>query len=263
MKYIFFSAILFITSCASLNTVTSVVDSTDASDDLFRYGDTESKVRYYVTNDTEFLKVKFNTAESPSIAKILRTGLTIYFDVKGKKKKDVFVQYPLEQKVKLTQADMPKMSSSKSPTPMIDSGKLLSELTGLALFESYKEEKNFSVLDSKSDIKIAITANSNSEITYELIIPISRITNGGLNSLSNLSIGIVSGSFEAPAMGSGGGQGMSGGSGSMSDGGMRGSGGGGGQGGGQGRGRSTGGSQSGNSSIMTKPINIWFKVDLQ
>jgi hypothetical protein len=80
MKKISFLAIIILGNCASLSTVGSIEESL-AEANLFSYNDLESKVFYYVANDTNNLYVSLNTSETTSIAKILKTRLTVYLDV--------------------------------------------------------------------------------------------------------------------------------------------------------------------------------------
>ena len=257
MKKISFFAFLVISSCASLNTVNSIEDISD-KENLYRYSNTDSNLLYYVSNDAENLYIRLNTSETTSIAKILRTGLTIYFDVKGKKRKDIFVHYPLAQNQQLSDNEIPRPGNNNIHTPQIELTKLISQISDIASYSNHKITEDFSVVMADSDIKINIQAKTNTEITYSLSIPFTKIAKNGLADLSNLSVGIVSGRFDSPASGgsgkSGGGQGQSGAG--MGSSGMH-------SGGGQGRGRGMGSGQAqGNMSAMTTPIKFWFKIDI-
>ena len=250
MKKIFFFAFLIISSCASLNTVNSIQDISD-KEDLYRYSNTDSNLLYYVSNDDENLYIRLSTSETTSIAKILRTGLTIYFDVKGKKSKDIFVHYPLAQNQHLS-------GNNNIYTPQIELPKLIAQISDIASYSNNNMTEDFSVVMADSDIKINIQSKSNTEITYSLSIPFTKIAKNGLADLSNLSVGIVSGRYDSPSSGgsgkSGGGQGQSGAG--MGSSGMH-------SGGGQGRGRGMGSGQAqGNMSAMTTPIKFWFKIDI-
>lgn len=256
MKNIFFIALIILGSCASLNTVSSVEHTANEASS-FRYNDSNSNVLYSVANDNENLYVSLNTSETTSIAKILRTGLSIYFDVNGKKAKDLFVQYPLAQKQKLSKEEMSNPGSSNNSSPNTQLTKLLAQMSYQAIYHKLSETESFSVLDKNSEIKIVIESVTSSEITYHLTIPFNKIAISGKSDLSKLSVGIVSGRFDPPdsSAGAGSGSGQGGGQGSGMSGG--------GQGGGQGRGMSGGGQSQGNMSAMTTPIKFWFKVELQ
>jgi len=219
MKNIFIIALVILGSCTSLNTNSSVeYTTTEASS--FRYNDSNSNVLYSVSNDNENLYVSLNTSESTSIAKILRIGLFIYFDVNGKKAKDLFVQYPLAQNQKLSKEEMTNPGNSNTRNPNTQLTKLLPQISPQCTYHKQSETESFSVLDENSAIKIDIKAVTNSEITYHMTVPFNKIATGGKVDLSNLSVGIVSGKFEPPltggvpgqGQGSGQGGGMSGGS---------------------------------------------------
>ena len=235
-------------SCASLNTVSSVEETSDNTTS-FKYSDSDSNVLYSVSNDNENLYVRLNTSETASIAKMLKTGITVYFDVDGKKGKNVSVLYPLAQDQQMSLSQTPGSGNS---TPKIELNKLIPQLSDVITYNNNGVTEHFSAIAADSDIKVSIKALNNSEITYQLTIPFNKIIINGLSSLSNLSIGIVSGRFYPPSADGNGrpgsGQGMSGG----------------GMGGGQGKGRGagSGGSGQGNMSAMTRPIKFWFKVDI-
>jgi hypothetical protein len=50
-----------------------------------------------VSNDQDNLHIKFKTADQSSIMKILKQGTHLYFDTQGKKKKNVYLDYPMAQ----------------------------------------------------------------------------------------------------------------------------------------------------------------------
>lgn len=243
--------LIFFSSCVPLNTVTSLSENNKTTD-KFRYYDSKSNVRYYISNDAENLHISLNASERTAISKILKTGLTIYFDVEGKKSTKVSVKYPIKGSQKFSREEMQKQGNQRDN---FDLKTVISELPGNVIFTNYDKTEIFSTVVKNSTIKVSIDANSNKEITYNLTIPFNKILEAGLSSLSNLSIGIVSGKFDMSSQQSGGMQG-----------GMRGQGGGqGGGGGGKGQGRGQGGGSrpsNTNMSAMTTPISIWFKADL-
>jgi hypothetical protein len=53
-------------------------------------------VVYKVFDDSQNFNVSVSTKDTDVIMSMLRLGISIYFDVKGKEKEDVFVKYPLE-----------------------------------------------------------------------------------------------------------------------------------------------------------------------
>lgn len=55
---------------------------------------TEKEVTYAITQDATYFYVSLATQDKETGLSLLHTGVTIYFDEKGKKKKEVYVKYP-------------------------------------------------------------------------------------------------------------------------------------------------------------------------
>jgi hypothetical protein len=93
---LFFGCIpLVIDGCSSLEPVTSVPEDQLGSKKQM-WVDYDSHIQYMVSNNANNLHLKLITTDRETVGKILRNGLYVYFDLMGKKKKDIFLQYPLE-----------------------------------------------------------------------------------------------------------------------------------------------------------------------
>ncbi|NWJ51413.1 MAG: hypothetical protein HXX14_11175 [Bacteroidetes bacterium] len=266
MNRLFFLTFILLCSCASLNKVESTRE-TNSNSNEYTYSDTDSKIRYNVTNDKKDLHIKLNTSEFTTIMKIMRTGLIINFDLNGKKSEKTYFQYPLPQTNRFAGRDMAKQGNGMGTR--FDLNKLFAQISDEAVFNRNGEVEQLNVLATNSDVKVYMKATNNEEMTYDLYIPLNKISKDGIASLSKLSVGITTGKVDNESAEGGRGEGMSaggrGGRGGM-PGGM-GGGGRGGRGGMSGGGRSggmEGGERSGsfNKSSMTKPIEIWFKLNL-
>jgi hypothetical protein len=283
MKRLFFLAFIILGGCASLNKVESTVETNNKSNE-YNYSDPDSKIRYQISNDQSYLHIKLNTDEFPTVMKILRSGLKICFDVKGKKNDKEYFQYPLAQNQQFSQRDRSKQGTGQQGQPrqqgqqgQFDLNKLVAQIPHEAIFSRNGETERILLSPTSSDIKVSIRAMNNDEIIYDAFIPLSRISKEGLSSLSKLSVGIVAmknetstqeGGRSGGGMSGGGrsGGGMSGGgrSGGGMSGGGRSGGGGGGRSGGGGGGMSGGGRSGGmDRSSTAKPLDFWFKLDLQ
>jgi len=250
MKKILFFAfiVLFLSSCATLPSVSSTALSKTKTDE-YTYYDASSKVHYEISNDADYLHIKLNTADFASINKIVKTGLTIYFDVEGKKDDAISLEYPLANKQKLSSRDKPSLGSTQNRGFELD--KMLSQKSKEAVFTHYETREPFLIDFNNSGIEVALSTTKNKEIVYEVRIPFEKIKDEGLASLENLSIGIVSGKMNMPNTG---GAKPSG----ISNGGRQGGG------GKRGGGMHSGGNRPAGmdmSSMMT-PIKIWVKVNL-
>ncbi|MDF4202961.1 hypothetical protein PXD56_08350 [Maribacter sp. SA7] len=226
---------------------------------------TVDNITYNSKLDQDNVYVELSTTDEPTMMSMLHRGFYVYFDEKGKKKKNVSVQYPLE--VKMPQRpDRNERGSDNRDEEKEKIGPniplLIEEMPKTAKYINYDSEQEFHLDLNNLGINISYLFNEESkELIYRLSIPRSSIADSGTE-FSKLSIGIVTPKMETPNKDQnsnisfgGGGQG-------------RGSGGGRGQrgsGGGQDRG-GRGGSQGGPSQQDERPkevsINIWFSAHM-
>ena len=195
MHKLLFLSVLFLFGCASLPMVTSVKEQPEGKYE-YSYYNKENQILYKVTNDENNLHLILNTTAQASILKILKTGLTIYFDVNGKKKRDVFVHYPFKLKSDLEKEEFKKEDKGEPSGRSLNY--FVSQIPPELIFSSYSVAENINLNNKDADIKDSITVLNKDEIVYELTIPLSRISKKGSFSLANLSIGVVSGKFEIP-----------------------------------------------------------------
>lgn len=92
MKLISFLSLIILSGCMSLPMVNSVNEQPVGKYE-YSYYNNQHQILYKVTNDDSNLHVILNTSSPASVLKIIKTGLTIYFDVSGKKKQTVFIHY--------------------------------------------------------------------------------------------------------------------------------------------------------------------------
>lgn len=257
--------LLILTGCSTSQLTTSIPEE-ELKQSQFSQYDPDSNIQYMVSNDQDNLHIKFKTADPSSIMKIMRQGMHLYFDTKGKKKKNVYLEYPL---TKNGSGLRPEPNQIPGERTRPDINKMLEAVPEEAIFNNHDESEliQFSLIET--DIKPSLRLSGKSEITYDLIIPFHRLAEGGLTSIDVLSVGIVTQSSNMQSQGSGqGGMGSGGGRGGQGGGmgGPGGQGGGmGGQGGGMSGGRGGQGSgQPGGSgqNNMNTAINIWVKLDL-
>jgi uncharacterized membrane protein YgcG len=244
--------LLAIGGCTNMQTVTSVENS-KATPSNYKYYDSKSKIRYQVSSNEKYLFLTFNTSNNASIMKIVRTGLTIYFDSNGKKKKDSYVQYPVAKLAKMEKGKI-KPDHQKRPQKM-NLKNMISGVPREAIYFANETAQTINLSTDTSEFEARLI-EENGALTYTIRIPFSKIEGTNYNSRNDLAIGVESGEFEMPSQRptqSSGGQGGPGG---------KGGGGGGGQGGGGRPGGSGGGPGGGQSSEMTTPIKFWFRVSL-
>jgi hypothetical protein len=274
MNKLFLIAIVLLSGCSSLNKVESTREMNKNSNE-YTYSDPDSKIRYDISNDAKNLYIRLNTADYPTISKILMTGLKVCFDLNGKKSNKFYFEYPLPQDRQSQGQRRPRPAGGEPAG--FNLNRLVEQISNEGEFDRNGVKERIVLVSTDSDVKPTIRAINNSEIVYDLTMPLNRISKDGIAALSKLSIGIVAGKDDASSSGSarpggGGGGGRSGGmggGGGRSGGGRGGMGGGGRSGGmgGEGGGGHSGGASregggSGDRSFMSKPVDFWFKLEL-
>jgi hypothetical protein len=218
-----------------------------------RFSNSAFTMQYNVTNDDKNIYICVASNDDNTQIRILRSGMTIYFDPKGKKNKDISLHFPIQKQPDQNSYHQRYGGSSAYGDNPNGNGRNNGYSTSSADRNQRKEELllqsdyfnttgfldiengQFSVADQKSPIRLAIKLNNqDSLLIYEVIVPIKNVLGAGWAAdaqKKNFSVGVFI--DETPATGGGGG-GRPGGFGGMRGMGMRG--------GGMGGGRSGGGS---------------------
>ncbi|WP_405397075.1 hypothetical protein [Maribacter sp. Asnod2-G09] len=204
----------------------------------------------------ENVHVQLSTVDQATMLTMLHKGFNVYFDVKGKRKKNVAIQYPINSAPPERPNRSERNNGSREDQEEEQSGPdiatLLAEMPKIGEYTNLDYEQEFHLDLNQLGVSINYVYNEeNKELQYELIIPKHKISDANL---SKLSIGIVTPKREKETQDknsniSFGGGGQGGGPG----------GGRGGQGGG-GRGGSKGGPPPQQDRPEETTIDIWFKV---
>ena len=224
------------------------------------------QIEYNSNTDAENIYVQLSTADQPTMLSMLNPGFYVYFDIKGKKKKKVSVQYPLGM-------EPPQRAQGRNDRGGGDSGEkedadrkgpdilvMLDAMPKKANYINNDYEEEFHLDLNKLGISISHNYDEESKLLYyNLKIPKQNIAKGDID-FSKLSIGVVTPKVEKATEDKGsnisfGGGGQGGGprGGGQGGGGSRG----GGQGGGQGRDRPQ---QDQRPEEVT--IDFWFKANM-
>lgn len=213
-----------------------------------RFSNADYTLQYAVSNDNKNLYVCVLSKDDGTQLRMLRSGMTIYFDPKGEKNKNFSIVFPIPK-----QPD-PNAYQNRNGNPITQTDPNTRKEQLLLQSDYYNttgfldiENGQFAVKDDKSSIRVAMKLNNNdSVLVYEAIVPIKNILGADLNprsDLKNFSVGIVLNAV----LGQGGGNNSSRPSfGGMRGMGMRGMGGGGGRGGNYGSQRSAGAKEEDN-----------------
>ncbi|MCL5244513.1 hypothetical protein M4I21_01755 [Cellulophaga sp. 20_2_10] len=219
----------------------------------------EDNVEYKAIFDGKDVYVTLRIEFKETMQSMLHRGYTIYFDVKGKKKKNVSIHYPLNagrsEKGSKPERGERREKDENSEQKGPDIAKMI---------ENAPKKANYTYFDSSRDFNLDINdlgitmsynyedANEGPILVYHLKIPASKISEDNID-LTKLSIGIVSNKLaqnqQQPSVSMGGRQG--GGQGRPS----------GGRGGGRGgAGRGNSGVPAQRTATTENTIDFWFKL---
>jgi len=190
-------ALVFLCSCGSMKTIDSTTEVNTNKTEVFPNIDLDLKIRYQISNDDKNLYVRLTSTDYTIITKILTTGLRVCFDEKGGKKDKLYLEYPRYQKQEFSDRIMARVRTTQRENFSLNN--LIKEVPNEAIFGINGTIEPFPVIPADtSDIKVSVKLVNRTEMYYDLLIPISRITKKGISSLSHLSIGVVTQSPNVP-----------------------------------------------------------------
>ncbi|HXO74226.1 MAG TPA: hypothetical protein VN824_03325, partial [Puia sp.] len=174
-----------------------------------RFSNSKYTFQYNVTNDDSNLYICVSSRETATQLRILRSGLTIWFDPKGEKNKTTGLYFPLR-----TEPDPEPYRNGNTGGSRAAGSDLNTHEAELLLHSNYYnttgfpgiENGQFGVTDSKGPVQLAIKHDDQDTVlVYEVMIPIQNVL--GVNwkakaAKKNFSVGIVLNS--TPSMGGGG-----------------------------------------------------------
>jgi hypothetical protein len=263
MKAYLFPGIMLVllTGCASLPLLDMGKDQLE--DQKHYYYDVDSKIAYSINKDDHNIYISLKSDNETTIRSLFRQGLYIYLDPNGRKSKDIYFNYPLSAKMSGRGSGMmqkEKMQMQYGPEqamrmPEFNVNDLIDHADMEAIFSYRDLAEKMPVYSQRTDIAVTLSSPKEGTFLYELRIPLDRL---GKDDLSQVSIGIETGTIDMPSMGAGPGGGMQGsgpGAGNM----------GGSPTGGGGHSGIPGGRQGGDFSPLEnmEKISIWFKVNIE
>jgi hypothetical protein len=190
---------LFITGCSnSLAPVghyqdRSVVADGNADDwsTPLRFSNSEHTFQYSVTNDKRNVYICIITNNEATILRMLRSGMTIYFDPKGEKNKTTSLEFPVRKAQENTNNNgnpLTEESVKNSEDELLLQSNFFNT-TGFVNFENGQ----YNVDDKTGDIKVAIKLHDDSSFVYEAVVPLKNIPGIDPNAkkTKNFSVGIA------------------------------------------------------------------------
>ena len=227
----------------------------------------EPEVTHTARTDGQFVYVTLTTADEDIIKSMLGRGFSVYFDVKGKKKKNVGVSSPVLEH----EGGKGRQEGQSRPSQATGDGRrelrlqpMLDKLPHQAIYTNYDTRRVFHLDLNNLNIALGYTVETiegTDILTYELKIPIARISEKKID-FNKMTVGVVSTKKEEDNRSERGGVSF----GNQGGGGGRQGGGGGPPGGGQG-GQGGGGARQGGGQRPTQQgptmesLNLWFQLD--
>ena len=240
-----------------------------------RFGNENGSLEYSITNDKDNIYVSIASNDPSTQMKMLRAGIKVYIDTKGKKGTEMGLIYPFKEKVDMPNRRMENRNSD--PTAMKQKMILDADIFSTSGFINM-ENRIYDLKDT-SHIKIGMNYDTYNNLVFEAIIPLKNVLAAPITSSKapSISVGIIVNNMDGtgnrqPASMAGTnraeGGGMNNGMGGMRSGGMGGGMGGsmrgGGMRGGGGAGMSRGGAnmRSGGGYNNSAPIANWYQFKL-
>lgn len=223
-----------------------------------RFSNDKYTYQYNVTNDDKNIYICILSTDNTTQKRIMKNGMTIYFDRKGKKNKDMSLAFPIPKDDDDDMFNRYRERNGYPVTPADQDSTKNKMLKESNVFNTKgfinMENGQFGTDDPKNTIQVALRLNNNdSVLVYEAVVPLTIITGSGLTSKQasrNFSVGIELNAVPGQGGGGGGGGyrpsmgGMRMGMGGMGMGGMR-----------------SGGGRSGNSQRTpgAKEEDTWYQ----
>lgn len=250
---------LLFSSCAKLPVYESKIYVPSEKENLLNpltsNYDKKTNIQIGIANNDSILYIQAIFHDKQSYKKIMRGGLTVFFDPLGKKKKNY--QLKIEKtEVQLTEYElMTRQRNNNLNNPQQNMPSTIDMMYNKVTWDKNGDKFVFYRNLQNKPIGVKLGANKQNELLLEIEIPLKEIpleTGQNLFSIgiesSSVESGNMSGQRPSAEMSSGG---------SRSGGGGRGGGGGGGMSGGK-----SGGSRPAGSSSEMESIKIWFQVEL-
>ncbi|WP_339714270.1 hypothetical protein [uncultured Kriegella sp.] len=237
---------------------------------------TGENVTYNFTQDANHFFLNIQTSDDNTIMSMLHLGVSVFFDIKGKKKENVYIKYPSEP-VGLSdrRGDRERIEPENSEEDEEGKGQLIKEILEndypqKAEYGYFDYQEEFHILLNSLGVTVSLTYDEKDGLLeYALKIPKNKTNLDSAKSTSKLTVGVKTNTIERKSKDGGGLSGTIGGIGL--GGGQNGQGrsggrqGGGGPSGGRGQGGQRGGPppgavEKGNPAEVV--LNFWFKPNL-
>ncbi|MDE3145180.1 MAG: hypothetical protein KGL19_13565 [Bacteroidota bacterium] len=158
-----------------------------------RFANKDYTLSYNITNDKKNIYIVVVSKDDEMEKRILRSGITIFFDPKGENNRKISLTYPERKSNNVT--SLPRngrpiiADTSNTKHAMV----LKSDTYGVRGFYELQDGQ-FSIKDKRSKIQLGLKTSVDSGLVYEAVIPVNYVLENGLTDKvlkKNFSIGIV------------------------------------------------------------------------
>jgi len=157
----------------------------------------KNNVLFKVSSDDNYIYLNVSTTDKRTSMSIIRNGLTIYFDVKGKRKKNVYIKYPYKSESRQLRQNANKLNKNEGSSSK-NLNNIIEKIPKKAEYGYYEEKQQFHKDLNSQDISLGYKAT---EMLFEFIlkIPKNKISIKNKTDFSKLSIGVLTNKFERNA----------------------------------------------------------------
>lgn len=142
---------------------------------------------YKISQEDNYVHLNISTKDKMSAMSILKNGLTIYYDIDGKKQKDVSIKYPNNNTIsQFRGGNLLNLANG------IDLNSIIEQLPAEAEYGYHEIKRTFNKDLNSFDIFIDVIYNeSNQLFEFSVTIPKIKISSQKNTDFSKLSIGVV------------------------------------------------------------------------
>ncbi|MRI00191.1 hypothetical protein GH721_06530 [Kriegella sp. EG-1] len=160
----------------------------------------DDKVNYKFSHDQNSVFINISTTDMNTMQSMLHMGVSVFFDIKGKKKQNVFVKYPLEpirpdkqRGIEETLEEIETVEEIANKRNLRIKSIIENELPQKAEFSYFDDSEEFHILLNSIGISLAYTFDEEKGLLeYSLTIPKGKISDNPNADFKKLTIGIKS-----------------------------------------------------------------------
>ncbi|MEO9893889.1 hypothetical protein [Aurantibacter sp.] len=153
----------------------------------------DENVSYKFNHDLQSVYLNISTADTNTIMSMLHMGVSVFFDVKGKKKQNVYVKYPLEpSRPNSKRGGEEVLGEEIADKRSIQIKNIIeNELPQEAIYSYFEVDEEFHILLNTVGISLGYTYDeATGLLDYSLTIPKNKISDNPKADFNKLMIGI-------------------------------------------------------------------------